>query len=629
MIEKLEELIFGLNSYEKVKIEDRYLELYSYLQHPTSLDISSLQEYEILEKCLFKIKELLRIKSSNLNSIIKKKNKLTFEVISSIIQLLESKRKEVLQMAFSSSIFEKNTTWQTSSPFSNQEFDSQFIDYSIRSPLPKNSKTQLINDLKDNTHKDKIQEHTNDYTEDINNCKEDINSQCLTFEDTIIDFSKKGKVNLKIHSNFLDLIISKKLLHKIFRTQMYEGTMLYCKNSIHSQSNNQETYEHILLGLKNSQEIYNPILAPRDIKLEDINKTYEIIKSFNSTNNFIDNLINDKSNNQISNEISDEKNTLITQKIKNKTLPSKSKYISISHDISSIESHKDEEEDLEQLINSQKSTHTQHNLKSYEQSISKNKATDSQTPIEIEFEKNQETELENKLKNKPFENLNGIDLEIKEKGEKDSIKMYNDNIDNNSLSEDSYSNQKISKNTNLKPNQNIEFFEKNDEVLRVFEDEEIDVLIIENSKNLGTLNMSIKNENPSLHSYTHLFLFSKYFLQALFEVTHSQATMFVAFHNSTQSHLIPRFINDEVFEFKGLTVSHKELEDVQTQIYQTMANELKIMGQNNSQSSINTSSKNKEKEIANENVEDIITTTTQKPTQVRAKYLLSSLKRFA
>ena len=104
MITLIEELVFGLNSYDKVKIEDRYEKIHSILllkptqihSQTSNLKISSIEEFDSLEQCLFKIQDQLRVKSSNLNAIIRKPNSLTKKKIEGIIRLLQIKQEKIL-----------------------------------------------------------------------------------------------------------------------------------------------------------------------------------------------------------------------------------------------------------------------------------------------------------------------------------------------------------------------------------------------------------------------------------------------------------------------------------------------------------------------------------------------------
>jgi hypothetical protein len=68
MSEHLKNLVFGLGGYEKVKIDSRFEEIITILP---SIQIKELTDFETIEKCIYKLKEHLRIKSSNVNRLIR------------------------------------------------------------------------------------------------------------------------------------------------------------------------------------------------------------------------------------------------------------------------------------------------------------------------------------------------------------------------------------------------------------------------------------------------------------------------------------------------------------------------------------------------------------------------------
>ncbi|MCH8520213.1 MAG: hypothetical protein LAT82_05670 [Nanoarchaeota archaeon] len=621
MITQLEELVFGLETYEKVKIEDRYLEIYSLIQHSKNLEVSNIEEYEILEKCLFKIKELLRVKSSNLNSIIKKKNKLTFEIISTIIQTLELKRKDVLKNAFFSisSINPSNDNILENVSNNNN--------YNLNGS---STNTTIIPNLQSSP----IQEENLEVQEENVNNKNVDNNTILELHN--LQFSKVGKVSVKYNYNDLNFQFSKKILDYMFQTSKFQATMLYIHSVINYISNlnsSQHFKNHNLvqehIGIINSKEIYNPILAPRNEKGEiDNEQVFSQIMGFKSFNDDIKfNSIQESSS---KNSLKDE--------IKEHLHSSKSEYVNINHSIEGINTHRDEEENLEKLISSQTSTHTKHNFKEFEEDTKNHLKINDEIPIEIEVEKNNGIEVEKKSKDELAKELKlsqVVASNLEDDGEKIEVykeEKHNGGIDNKNNFED---NNNIQKDTKLYNNTfEVETFEENKDILKIFDDEEIMISLLEYSKNIGTLQIDLKNKNPTINSYAHSFLFSKYFLQAIFEAVQPQATMFVTSHYNSNSFLIPRFLEDGVFEFQGSPASNENLDLIQTQIYQTMADELQNLEKIESTSNINSSSNQnlqrsstdikeheilEKKDISSEN--DL--------TKKRAKYLLSSLRRYA
>lgn len=67
MFDKLKSLIFGLNEYDKTKIEVRFQLINEIL---VNTKIRNISDFEIIEDAIYKIKDQLRVKSSNLNKVI-------------------------------------------------------------------------------------------------------------------------------------------------------------------------------------------------------------------------------------------------------------------------------------------------------------------------------------------------------------------------------------------------------------------------------------------------------------------------------------------------------------------------------------------------------------------------------
>lgn len=67
MLNQLRSLIFGLEEYNKTKLEIRFELVRTFLE---KLEIKNLVDFEIIENLSYKIKDQLRVKSSNLNKVI-------------------------------------------------------------------------------------------------------------------------------------------------------------------------------------------------------------------------------------------------------------------------------------------------------------------------------------------------------------------------------------------------------------------------------------------------------------------------------------------------------------------------------------------------------------------------------
>ena len=98
MFDKLYKLIFGLEEYSKTKIELR-IELAQELVN--DLEVNSIEDFDVLESCIYKIKDQLRVKSSNLNNVIRDKNKdLNREKVENFLNELLELRSTFLNTAF-------------------------------------------------------------------------------------------------------------------------------------------------------------------------------------------------------------------------------------------------------------------------------------------------------------------------------------------------------------------------------------------------------------------------------------------------------------------------------------------------------------------------------------------------
>jgi len=107
MLNKLVELIFGLNEYEKTKIEDRFFIVKDII---LKLEIRKVEDFEILEDIIYKIKEELRIKSSNLNKTISnRKRNLSKKDVENVLVSLNKIKYDFLNKAFNTIVdFSKN-----------------------------------------------------------------------------------------------------------------------------------------------------------------------------------------------------------------------------------------------------------------------------------------------------------------------------------------------------------------------------------------------------------------------------------------------------------------------------------------------------------------------------------------
>lgn len=98
MLPRLYDIVFGQDEFDKIKIDVRF-ELIS--EVIDKIKISQLEDFELLEACVYKIKDQLRVKSSNLNRIIRDPaKKLTKKQVLYIINTLDKIKYDFLEEAF-------------------------------------------------------------------------------------------------------------------------------------------------------------------------------------------------------------------------------------------------------------------------------------------------------------------------------------------------------------------------------------------------------------------------------------------------------------------------------------------------------------------------------------------------
>jgi hypothetical protein len=146
MTSLLHKLIFGLNEYEKVRIDDRFKQITEIID---TVKLDKLDDFEELEECLFKIKEQLRVRSSNLNKTISDPNSsLRKKVVLEIIDRLEKIKYEFLKNAFSKiDTREINSKVENNSNNNNNNAENEDITSKIKTN--EDNKTKSNDTIKD------------------------------------------------------------------------------------------------------------------------------------------------------------------------------------------------------------------------------------------------------------------------------------------------------------------------------------------------------------------------------------------------------------------------------------------------------------------------------------------------
>jgi len=97
MLVDLKKLIFGLDEYEKVKIESRIKDA---TQLISNIKVYNKEDFEVIEDVISKLKECLRIRSSNLNCVIRSSSRnLSRNEVDNLIEQLNKIKYEYLEIA--------------------------------------------------------------------------------------------------------------------------------------------------------------------------------------------------------------------------------------------------------------------------------------------------------------------------------------------------------------------------------------------------------------------------------------------------------------------------------------------------------------------------------------------------
>lgn len=98
MLQRLRELVYGLNEYEKSRLDERFEIIREILPQ---VEIRRIDDFELVEEIIFKLKEQLRVRSSNLNkAIIDRTKDLSKEDVDYVIESLNKIKFAFLNKAF-------------------------------------------------------------------------------------------------------------------------------------------------------------------------------------------------------------------------------------------------------------------------------------------------------------------------------------------------------------------------------------------------------------------------------------------------------------------------------------------------------------------------------------------------
>lgn len=179
MFQKLRDLVFGFGEFEKTKLEVRFDIIFSLLPE---LKIQNIENFEILEETLYKLREQLRVKSSNLNRVVKDQSKkLTRKDVNYLIDKLNELKYNFLKRAFN--LMEKSPDIPEITPETNKTYndDVKHRNYIENNNKNINQKIKEIEELEEQNEIEEPQQYREN--EEINKQNEEEQTQIKEQED--------------------------------------------------------------------------------------------------------------------------------------------------------------------------------------------------------------------------------------------------------------------------------------------------------------------------------------------------------------------------------------------------------------------------------------------------------------
>lgn len=557
MLYSLKELIFGLNEFEKAKIDDRIKQ--AFLLVP-KIKLERLEDFEILEENIYKLKEQLRIKSSNLNRVIKNNKQLPKKRVLEFIKDLETIRYDFLKEVFSK--IEPNTKLDIEPKKEIQKIETQQIN--INKTNSNENNINSINETKIEKILDKeiINEKKSEPLE--NNSKitsknelELIDNQKFTL---LLNNGKTPYLTIKFKEK-LDLIVLKNLSSLFFEVYQMHGTNIIVENNIALIIPRFQGDELINLPQveQDLDEIFNLIKSTQNNKL---NSQQTQIQSQTQIQNEKENIQKQSEEKLIEKPIeSIEKSIQQTQN---------QDYLKINDDFKKQEfkTKKYDEDSLDALL----TKHQKENKPKDEPNITKAEKDEeilTQAKTEtISFEKK-----EQEIKEPEVQILKNEDLDLIKKEEKKHDLEENISQQNKTEQKPVQNNEpekpitQSVESKNQKPSQQFQF--------EIYRDENIIVHFKEDSKSLGTLCVTTPNGEPihtlSENELSYLTIFSKVFAGILFEVVGCEGTNIIWNFNENMISIIPRSKDDNVLKMWELNQQKPEiLEQIKEKLLTTI-----------------------------------------------------------
>ncbi len=478
MLNKLYNLVFGFSEFEKTKFEVRFDII---LEIIDKIEIRRIEDFELLEKIIYKINELLRIRSSNLNKAIKdSSNKLKKKDVINILNKLNNIKYSFLKEAFK--ILSEKSTLDNEKNFNR---DIRFIENSLND--------HINNDTKDN-YKDCYDSSILNYSDSL----------LITNQDNFKILLVKGRIPyLKVIFNkFVDFIILKEIVNIFFNLYKPQGTNIIINGLevwIVPRILNDNLFKlpSIELNLNDIfKKITENIISSNKSDLNSINNKKEI-NTYNSE--FKEISENNVDINKFEEKINRNKRFLDSKKIKNSESYGDN-YLENITKKQDIISNKKKEIELEEIIENQFRGRD-------EVFIDRDKNKNSKIKIEKDEEKI-EVELEPEKKSLLKE---GIEID---KEDEKAIFSKN-NINKNFIF---YEDEKI-----------IAYLNNNSKIMGE--------ILVRNKRNLNLNNLTEGD-------LSYLVLFSKIFSSILFEELGLDGTNLLWDFNNNYIRIIPRKNND-------------------------------------------------------------------------------------
>ena len=554
MLDNLRKLVFGLGEFEKIRIDDRFRKIESLLD---SVQVSNLEDFEAIEECLYKLKEQLRIKSSNLNRVVRDLGcDISKKQVLGVIEKLDSIRQDFLRRAM------LNTNNITNKPQEKEEPEERKEEQEAEKgeeleELAQTSQKQLEEKGKEEPEEREELMQTNKKQKE----KKEQNKPTKKPKPNEIELIEKDDYKVILHNgktpylvvtfkNEINYATIRDLSIIFFETYKMEGTNIIIEKNtalIVSRFENDD-----LLNLPKTDSDLDKIfknLASKEI--DERQEEYKDIKEYKSEGK-----IQTRKNEE------DSLDDLLSSALENsQTPPPKPK-----QDKSTLQIIEGKSIEIER--NPKKKDNDIEIIKDDIKDKLENIGKETQTPLK--------DEIENELENQVEEVQTPPKEEQEHKTEEIETNKEENQLEDEEREEEKQENHLENKETENEKGEKLKAIQLPFELYR---DENIIAYLKEDSQVKGEIvlrpfsNKSLRELNESEISY--ITIFSKVFAQVLFEVTQAQGTNIIWNYNDNIIQIIPRFDNDKInlnWELK----SEKEefLEQIRNKLIKTMQEEI-------------------------------------------------------